>query len=279
MKAFGFTAALAAIVLIIFVLPSIRIIGPTQVGVVTRFGNIVGTLDSGVAWQFWVTDNVTRFDLTMRDTRLNFAARSVDAQAIDGNLIVQWQLQPQHAEQIIREFGSVTALEDRIQSAFMDNTLRAFGRNNAMFAVEHREALRADLEHAMREAAPDFRIVVQNVHLGELRFSPIFNDAVDARIRAEQEAERAVAEARANVTAAQGRRDVAYAEGQAVRYLAQADADALRIMAEAWDDPEIREIMLLQKMIEQWSGNLPLVVGGDSPGVLVDLFNSIETGR
>jgi regulator of protease activity HflC (stomatin/prohibitin superfamily) len=253
---------IVAVLAFIIVVPSIRVIGPTETAVVTRFGTIVGTLDSGVAWQFWMTDNVQRFDLTLRQTQVEFAARSVDAQPINGSLTIQWNLQPQHAEQIVREFGSIERLEDRMASAFMDNALRIFARRDAMFANQEREALRGELEHAMREAAPEFRISIANVHMGELLFNQTFNDAVNARVAAQEEANRAQEEARRNVIIAEGQRDAAAAAAQAVVIAAQADADALSIVQEAWGDlgTEVREIMLRQMALERWNGILPQVI-------------------
>jgi len=56
---------------------------------------------------------------------------------------------------------------------------------------------------------------------------------------------------------------------------ANADADALKIMIEAWGDlgSEVREIMLRQQAINAWDGILPTVIGGSDFSLILDNFD------
>ena len=265
-------AAVIVFALLFLVLPSIQIIGPTQTAVVTRLGNIVGTLDSGPHWRFWMTDSVQRFDLTVRETEIDFAAYSIDAQNVSGRVTVHWSISPTQARAIVEEFGSLERLEARLDSMMIEQVQNVFAMRQAISIVENRAYLGEEIRTRLHNFAPEFRVNITNALVEHLQFSQAFETAVEQRMITDQqllqaESEAAIALVRANQLLEQSR-----LESEAILVQARADAEALSIMQDAWGDlgAEVREIMLRQLAIEAWDGVLPKVLGSGDFSLILD---------
>lgn len=87
------------------------------------------------------------------------------------------------------------------------------------------------------------------------------NDANLAKAEAEAEAQVIAAEAvaKAKLKEAQAQIEIAKAEAEAIRVAAEAEAEANRLIAESLTSELLEKIKY-----EQWSGDLPTIMGGDS---------------
>jgi len=277
------TAAVGIVVGIIAVATffgSINIVQDGTVAVVRRFGEITETLTPGglnvrLSW----IHNVETFDVRTREADIQFNAYSVDAQNVRGQISIQYRLNPGAAAQVAREFGTLEQLESMIHAMFNQQILNTIASRTATYLIEQMYLIEGELHERIIPLQNDFHITVTNIALEGLQFSDAFRQAVDSRIVAREFQEQTRVEVETERLRAQLELDVARLQGEAIVVAAEADAQAIRVMLEAWDDlaMDVREIMLRQLAIEVWDGVLPrVVVNGGEEGAFSLILDSID---
>jgi regulator of protease activity HflC (stomatin/prohibitin superfamily) len=260
---------LAAIIGLITFVSSINIINEGEVGVVRRIGVVTETLTpGGLNMRFsWIHD-VERFDVRIREADLNFVANSADAQIVEGHVAIHYRINSGTVINIVQEFGPLEAMENRLHAMLLQETQNVFALKTAMELVEGRATLGPEIHSRLQERVQtNFHVVIENVALEAMTFSSTFNQAVEARVVADQQLRQSELEAARDLVYAQRDLDKAGLEADAVVRRAMGEADAFRVMQEAWGalPPELRANMLLSQLaIEKWNGVLPRVVGGES---------------
>jgi len=261
---------LAGIVVLIFSLgvfiSSVNIIQDGTVGVVRRFGHITETITpGGLNVRLAFIHDVEVFDIRVREANMIFSAYSIDAQNIQGQISIQYRINPASVQYIAREFGTLEQLESMIHAMFNQQILNSISARTATYLIENIYQIEGEVMNRLLPNAPNFHITITNIALEGLQFSQAFRQAVDARIVAREFQEQTRIEIETDRMRAELQRDVARLEGEALVIAAQADADSIAVMMEVWDEltPEVREIMLRQLAIETWDGSLPRVIAGD----------------
>jgi regulator of protease activity HflC (stomatin/prohibitin superfamily) len=257
-----FIAILAGVVIV----PSLHMVRTEEAAVVRVWGEVDRIAPPGLNFVFWVPNQVERFDLAVREQSFSFSAYSIDAQNVRGYVTVLYQIEsPAAAMEIARTFVSMQNLESSIAGVFLQEIQNVFALKSAMEIVEQRAVLSHEIHQRLNDAVENrFHVNVAMVAVGNIEFSIAFEQAVEERMISEQAIIRAEAEAERALIIANQQLEVARLESMAVVVAAQADADALAIMQDAWGDlgTEVREIMLRQLMITSWDGVMPRVIGG-----------------
>ena len=260
-----------AFVGIIMILPSIRIIEEGTIGVARRFGQATDILNPGIHFRFWVTHDVVRLDGRVQSLDIDFAAHTNDAQPIHGGVTVHYQVIVADAMNVVAEFGSMENLYHRLSPIFLAEAQIVLATKSAMELVENRAVLAYEIRQRLANIASQYRIVITNVILESLLFSPAFDQAVENRMIAEQQMLMADLERQRAVIQAEQYLEVQKLRNQAIIDQALADANALEIMQEAWGDLglEVREAMLRQMFFERWDGRLPSVLNEGNMGLIM----------
>lgn len=266
-----FALGIAAIVGIILILPSIRIIQEGTIGVARRFGQATDILQPGIHFRFWVTHDVVRLDGRVQSLDIGFAAHTNDAQPINGGVTVHYQVIVADAMNVVSEFGSMENLYSRLSPIFLAEAQIVLATKSAMDLVENRAVLAGEIRQRLTDIAAQYRIIITNVILESLLFSAAFDQAVENRMIAEQEMLMADLERQRAVVQAEQYLEVQMLRNQAIIDQALADAQALEIMQEAWGElgMEVREAMLRQMFFEEWDGRLPSVLTDSNLGLIM----------
>ena len=256
---------------------SINIIQDGTVGVVRRFGQITETITPG-GWNVrlsWIHD-VQIFDIRTREATMDFNAYSVDAQNIRGQISIQYRLNPGAVQLVAREFGTLEQLESMIHAMFNQQILNTISSRTATYLIEQMYLVEGEVHGRILPNESNFHITVTNIALEGLQFSDAFRAAVDQRIVAREHQEQTRIEVETERLRADLALEVARLEGEAVVVGAEADARAIQVMLEVWDDltTDVRDIMLRQLAIEVWDGVLPNVVGGGDFSFILDNFGN-----
>ena len=254
---------------------SMAIVREGEVGVLARFGEGQRVLQPGLNWHNFITHDVVMLSSRVESLDIDFSAHSIDAQPMRAGITVHYSILPQNAISIVADFGDMDRLYRRLSPIFLAETQIVLATKTAMEMIENRGVLATEIHHALQMIAPQYHIRIDNVILEELIFSEEFNRAVENRIRAEQETMMAVIEQERAIIQAEQYLEVQRLRNQVIIDQAQADADALYIMQNAWGDlaGEVRDAMLRQMFFETWDGVLPSVMGsGDSIGLILDGF-------
>src|SRR5678815_33713 len=149
-------------------------------------------------------------------------------------------------------------IRDRYKERLIDPAMQeAIKSSTAKFTAEElitkREAVREDIKNQLRTRLKDRDILVDEFNIVNFEFSKVFNDAIEAKVTAEQSAlaaknklEQIKFEADQKVAEAKGKAEAITIESNALR-----------------SNPQILELRALEK----WNGTLPQVTGGAVPFV------------
>lgn len=293
-------AIIGAVLLIAFLIVpfSFHTVDAGEIAVVKNLGKAEGVRTAGTYWDFWMTKSYTKYDAKVQNVDINTMAYSSDAQTMDIQMTLQYNIMTDHAIDIATQYGSLEALQGRIQSIAIEKTKSVLSTNKAMDIIANRASISPAVEEAVKTAIGDeYFVNVTTVVLTNIDFSDAFELAVEekmiaeqAKLKAEYENETKVAQAKAEADAklqaaqaeiqiAQAKADAELKKAQAQIEIEKANAEALKIQAEA--EAEANRIIaesitpeLLDKILaEKWDGELPTVTGDSEIILPEDILN------
>lgn len=235
-------------------------------GVITRFGAVVGTSEPGLGFKVPIITKVNPISVQTQILKLdNEEAYSQDQQAAHMQMSVNYSVIPAEASNVYAQFGSEANLETRLIRPRVRQQLKnVFGHYTAATAISQRDKLNTEVREAVQDAVKGL-VEVEGVQLEDLKFSPDYESAIEARMMAEVEVQKSTQRvanekqlAQITVTQAQAKADsqlaVAKADAEATRIRGEAEAAAIRARGDALkDNPGL--VALTQA--ERWDGKLP----------------------
>ena len=247
-----------------------RTVNTGEVAVVRTLGEIKGTKGPGTSFAPWITTKYIKYDAKVQNLEAMTAAYSSDAQTMEIAMTIQYQIMADKVVDIATHYGTLTALQSRIQSIAIEKTKAVLSSYKAMDIIANRATISPAVEQAIMTAVGDeYYVDIVTVVLTNIDFSDAFELAVENKMIAEQtklQAEyenqtkiaKAAADAEAKLKAAQAEIDIAKAEAEAIKIAAEAEAEANRIIEASLTDGIIEKILA-----DSWDGELPKVVGGE----------------
>ncbi len=284
----GIVTAIASTLLFIAIPFSYRTIDAGEVAVVKKLGQIVDTREAGTHFDFWMVNTYEKYDTKVRGVTSTTMAYSNDKQTMSIEMTTQYQVNRAYVKEIAVTYGTLEALESRINSVIIERAKSVLSRYNADSIISDRASISAEVATVVEEAIGEqYYIDVTNVALTNIDFSDVYEQSVEQSMIAKQEVEKAKAEAEKLLVEAQNKVKVAEAEAAAKQAAAQGEAEAVKIAAEAeaqalatiqaaWDaiPAEVKEIMLREMAIDKWDGTLPdTMVGSEFIEYLLGALN------
>ena len=291
--------AIALVIAFIIVPFSFHTVDSGEVAVVKHLGEIRDIKTAGTHYDFWMTNKYVYYDTKVQNVEGVTAAYSSDAQAMDIQMSIQYQIISDKVIDIATQYGKLNTLQSRITSIAIEKTKSVLSGYKAMDIIANRATISPAVEAVIKEAVgEEYHINIVAVVLTNIDFSDAFELAVEEKMIAEQaklkaeyenqtKVAQAQAEAEAKLKAAQAEIDIAKAQAdaklkqaEAQINIAKAEAEALKIQAEA--EAAANKIIsesitpeLLDKFIaEGWDGKLPTVMGGEGQYILPsDIFD------
>ena len=247
---------------------SIHKVDAGELAVVKHLGKITDVKTPGTHFDFWITNKYVKYDAKVQNVEATTMAYSADAQTMDIQLTLQYQIATDHVVEIATQYGSLKTLENRIQAIAIEQTKSVLSAHKAMDIIANRAAISPAVEDAIKNAInEEYFVNVVTVVLTNIDFSDAFELAVEEKMIAEQsklkaeyeneqKVAKAEADAEAKLKAAQAEIDIAKAEAEALMIAANAEAEANRIIDESLTDKIIDKIYA-----DNWNGELPDVIG------------------
>ena len=230
----GCCACILMVVLFIVLPWNFKTVDNGEVAVVKHLGEVVDVREPGLHTDFWMTNSYVRLDTKVRQVDIVTASYSNDKQTMDITMTVQYQIKKDQAKEIVIHYGNLEMLEARIQSVAIERTKAIMSSYTADSLIEQRGVISAAVADAVELALGEsYYIDITNVALTNIDFSDAYEQAVEQKMIATQEVERAKAEALKAEETAKGQLEVAKQEAQAKIEAAKADAESKRLAAEA----------------------------------------------
>lgn len=157
-------------------------------------------------------------------------------------------------------------METKLGAAVEERAKIVFANYSAMPLLENRSTLSAQVQDEVKGLEELFPVNFTQVVAKDIDFSDAFEQAVEAKMQAEQNALRAENEKQEAITRAEQEREVARVEAEAV-LAAEGEARALEITREALEN--MPDTWIAQQYLEKWDGKLPQLITGDDSGVML----------
>jgi regulator of protease activity HflC (stomatin/prohibitin superfamily) len=263
------TIGIAAVVLILVSWSSVGSVEAGYRGVVTRFGAVTGrVLPEGIYAVMPLAETVEQMDVQVGAEKKGSDAASRDLQRVATEVTLNYYLDPNSVHLIYQTLRR-DAVPRIIDPAIQEAVKAATAHYNAEQLITERETVKGEIESSLRTRLASHHIIVDTVSITDFKFTDVFNDSIEAKVKATQEALRAQNELeRVKMEAAQKVEQ------------AKAEAESLRLQR-AEITPEMLRLRMIEaqtKAIDKWNGQLPqqMFAGGDgaAPVPIVDVFRS-----
>jgi regulator of protease activity HflC (stomatin/prohibitin superfamily) len=244
--------AVAIVVLILlFFLSPFGTIAAGERGVHLRFTAVTGKLfGEGLYFRIPLIESVQMMDVKVQKYEMESAAASKDLQTVHSVVALNFHIDPDRVANIYQEVG--LQFRDRLIDPAMQEAIKA---STAKFTAEElitkREMVRDEIKAQLTSRLKSRNILVDEFNIVNFEFSKNFNDAIEAKVTAEQQAlaaknklEQIKFEADQKIAEARGKAEAMTIESNALR-----------------SNPQILELRALEK----WNGTLPQVTGGAIP--------------
>lgn len=230
----GWCVCVVMVLLFIFLPWNFKTVDNGEVAVVKNLGKVEDVREPGMHTDFWMTKSYVKLDTKVRQVDIVTASYSNDKQTMDISMTVQYQIKKDMAKEIVIHYGTLDMLEARIQSVAIERTKAIMSSYTADSLIEQRSVISAAVADAVEVALGEaYYIDITNVALTNIDFSDAYEAAVEQKMIATQEVERAKAEAQKAEETAKGQLKVAEQEAKAQIAKAEAEAKAKELAAQA----------------------------------------------
>lgn len=225
-------ASFAGLLALVMLLLCVAVVGTGEVAVVTRFGNVVGTVGQGIHLKAPV-DRYNRIDVSQQQVTETYSTATFDKQSLDQEVTAQVTVSPDAAEGLYRRFLG-NHMDGIVRPVLSDGFKAATAEYSIEQVVESRGELSASMLERVRGKLAPYGIEVVSVEINNVALPEEYKAAVERQKVAERD----------KVTA------------QVEQETAEIDAETNRILAESLDERNFRKMFL-----EKWNGTLPLYMG------------------
>ena len=251
-------AALVLLVTFVCIPFSFYTVDTGEVAVVKQLGVVKDVRQAGTYFDFWMTNSITKYDAKVQNVPITTAAYSSDAQTMSIEMNLQYQIYPDKVMEITKTYGSLEALQTRVQSVATERIKSVMSSHKAMDIIAKRAEMPALAEEAIRNAVDeDFHVKITTVAITNIDFSDAFEKAVEEKMIAEQAKLKADYENETKIAKAE-------ADAKAKLLSAEAEAKANELLQKTLTDKILQEMY-----IDKWDGKLPQVVAGEDASLMI----------
>ncbi|MCV0401412.1 MAG: prohibitin family protein [Nitrosopumilus sp.] len=264
--------AVAIVILIIIGVvasASVKIVDSGHRGVLLHWSAVDLTqppLEEGLHFVVPFQDEVVNIEVRTLKYASDARSASRDLQTVETTVTVNYHPEKEAVHRLYKNLG--LDYENRvIQPAIEETVKQVTAKYNAEELITKRPLVKQDIEVAITERLNQFEVVTEVISITDFEFSPLFAQAIESKVEAEQNALRAENDLRR--IEVEARQTEANAVGLANANIAEAkgEAEAIAIINRALaENPNYLDWLKTQA----WDGKLPLVVGeGGTPFIQI----------
>ncbi len=279
-KKYGKFVIIAIIIflLIVVLFNSFSIVNEGYIGVKYRFGAITrADMTAGLNMHIPFIEEIVQVDTRERVYAVTTDAYTSDTQSVQSlQLKLNYCYDSAKLSNIIRNIGIANVetklLVPNVQKVAKDS----IGKVKAEQLVQSRADVTAEIQNSLTEILSEYGIVVTAFAIENLNFDTAFEESIQAKVIAEQDALKM--EYKTKAIAEEGKQTViaAQAEADSKKIAAEAEAEAIRLIQEELaNSPNYTEYL----KVERWNGVLPQVVSdGVNPFVALGSSSGTASG-
>lgn len=254
---------LALIILVILILNPWTTIGAGERGVVTKFGQVEERiLQSGLHFITPFVESVHKIDVQIQKEQVKVSSASKDLQTVNALVALNYNLNPSKVNELYQQVGmeyGTRVIDPAIQEALKAATAQF----TAEELITKRPLVKEQVLVVLRQRLATNNILVDDFSIIDFDFSQSFNEAIEKKVTAEQ-----------NALAAKNKLEQVKFEAEQRIAQARAEAEAIRSQSEAANNEKyvsLKRVEVLKQFAEKWDGKLPVNIYGSTPLPLLNL--------
>ena len=200
------SVVVGAVALVLFLLVpfSFHTVEAGEVAVVKHLGQARNVRTAGTYFDFWITEKYVIYDAKVQDLSIFTQAYSQDAQTMDIEMTVQYQIDTSKVLEIANTYGSLDILNSRIESVAVDAMKTVMSGRTAERIIQERADLSKSVtDTIMARIDSSYYVNVKTAVLTDIGFTDAYEAAVEAQMIAEREKEAAIIKAEQELEVAQ----------------------------------------------------------------------------
>lgn len=255
------TGAIALVIaLAIFILlKPFTTISAGQRGIVLNWGAFNGAvLQPGLNWKTPIAQSVIKIDVQTQKDEVEASAASKDLQNVTTKIALNYHLQPEQVGALYQNIGldyDSRVIDPAVQEAIKSVT----SKFTAEELITHRQEVKDQVKAMLVERLSKQFISVDEVSIVNFSFSQSFEQAIEAKVTAEQ-----------NALAQKNKLEQVKYEAQQQIETAKAQAESIKIQATAINAQGGADYVKLQA-IGKWDGHLPTSMPPNGTVPFIDL--------
>jgi regulator of protease activity HflC (stomatin/prohibitin superfamily) len=260
---------IALIVIGIVVAFSVKIVDAGYRGVLLHWNAVDTTrppLDEGLHIVVPFADDVVNVEVRTLKYEKSTSSASKDLQTVTTTVTVNYHPSKESVHHLYKNLG--LDYENRVIQPAIEETVKQVTANyNAEELITKRPQVKADIQREITVRLDKFNLLTEVISITDFEFSPLFEQAIESKVEAEQKALKAENDLLRIRVEAQQAEAIAVGIAQANIAEANGEAEAINIINEALAQNPFYLEWLKTK---EWDGKLPLVVGeGGTPFIQI----------
>ena len=269
--------AIVVILLLILGFSSTYTISEGYIGVKYRFGKIVADdLQPGLNFKLPLVETVSRVDIREQIYESSTSAYTRDTQTVENlQFKLNYYYDQSQLSNIIRNIGIGNVESKLVIPQLMSIVKNEIGQFRAEELIQNRTVVQENIEDKIGESLRQDGIIVTAFALENVDFEDGFEEAVRAKVVAEQDALKMQNKTKETEELARQMVIQAEAEAESQKIEAEAQAYNIQVIQEQLNaSPQYLEYQKIQK----WNGQFPQVMGdGVNPFVVLDGADSNQS--
>ena len=248
---------------LIVVTGSTGTVGAGQRGVLLRFGAVTGTIKGeGLYFKIPFAEQVALMSTQIQKYTAPIGSSSKDLQVVTTEVTLNYQLNASSVGETYRNMRQ--DYENRVVQPYIQEAVKSTTANfNAEELITLRPKVKDELQNLMTERLAPLGIAVVQLSITDFQFSATFQDSIEAKVKAVQQA----------LEAENALKRVEFEAQQAITR-AQAEAKGLELQKAQITEQllDLRRIEVQGRAVEKWNGVMPTVVTSGGPVPMLDVF-------
>ena len=263
------TTVVFSIIALLTLFLSINIVPEGKVGVVTQFSEYSRNMEPGLHFKVPFVERVREFNVRQtlnKATGLEVATKNKLYLGMD--VSYNWRMKATGVDEIFINYGTPNTFIENIIFPQVEQIVKeTTGQYTADEMINQRKIVAAEMADSLRVALVDYPIVIGNVFIANIALNAKYRESILEKERAREDRDRAKFEVQKQEIEQEKLRNTAKAEGDAILIIAEAQANAIRLVNE-----QITPEYTNYKTIEKWDGVMPGFLSGDAGnlGIIID---------
>lgn len=232
-----------------------------HVGLYKTFGKLNDNiLGPGMHFKIPFVQTVIQVNTQVTKTETDTTASSKDLQPVSTHVAVNYSVNKESAYNLMNNIGGnydTVIINPAVQEIVKEVT----ARYQAEDLIAKRDVVAGEISEHLTSRLAKYDLIVNEINIVNFKFSDAFNQSIEAKQVAQQQALKAS-------------NDLKRIQIEAQQKIAQAEAEAEALKLKKQEvTPELvqlKQIEVQEKALEKWDGKLPQVTGGATPFIDIE---------